>query len=216
MAPQDNIQIYIDGEPITVKHRRLTGAQLVALVTPPADHVWLDIADAQDESIAPPTEVVAIEENIRFYTDRPRTIYIDKIPYQVRTAVLTETQLRDLPTPPIADDYGIWKDIPDDLDDPIKAGEIVHIVDGDRFFTKALPKRELHVIVNRKHTVTLHALARPACRSRRPPSPKMCRSSWTSCCPARPAQNSTRSVTTSRSGSTMATSSAPSTGDDNS
>ncbi|KDE96780.1 multiubiquitin domain-containing protein (plasmid) [Mycolicibacterium crocinum] len=155
MAPQDNIQIYIDGEPITVKHRRLTGAQLVALVTPPADHVWLDIADAQDESIAP-TEVVAIEENIRFYTDRPRTIYIDKIPYQVRTAVLTETQLRDLPTPPIADDYGIWKDIPDDLDDPIKAGEIVHIVDGDRFFTKALPKRELHVIVNRKHTVTLH------------------------------------------------------------
>ncbi len=157
MAPQDNIQIYIDGEPITVKHRRLTGAQLVALVTPPADHVWLDIADAQDESIAPRPRSWPSRKNIRFYTDRPRTIYIDKIPYQVRTAVLTETQLRDLPTPPIADDYGIWKDIPDDLDDPIKAGEIVHIVDGgDRFFTKALPKRELHVIVNRKHTVTLH------------------------------------------------------------
>jgi hypothetical protein len=155
VAPQDNIQIYIDGEPVTVQQRRLTGAQLAALVTPIADNVWLDIADAQDEPIAP-TETVAIEHNMRFYTDRSRTIYIDKIPYQVRTAALTETQLRDLPTPPIPDDYGIWKDIPDDLDDPIKAGEIVHIANGDRFFTKALPKKELHVIVNRKHTVILH------------------------------------------------------------
>lgn len=155
MTPQDNIQIYIDGEPVTVKHRRLNGAELAALVTPPADNVWLDIADAQDEPIAP-TETVAIEDGTRFYTDRPRIFYIDKIPYHVRTAALTETQLRDLPTPPIGDDYSIWKDIPDDLDDPIKASEIVHIADGDRFFTKALPKKELHVIVNRKHTVTLH------------------------------------------------------------
>lgn len=155
MAPQDNIKIYIDGDPITVKQRRVTGAQLAALVSPAADNVWLDIADAQDEPIAP-TETVAIEHNMRFYTDRPRTIYIDKVPYQVRTGVFTETQLRDVPTPPVPDDYGIWKDIPDDLDDPIKEGEIVHIADGDRFFTKALPKKELRVIVNRKHTVTLH------------------------------------------------------------
>lgn len=155
MAPQDNIQIYIDGEPITVTHRRLTGAQLAALVTPAADNVWLDIADAQDEPIAP-TETVAIDHDMRFYTDRPRTIYIDKKPYQVRTVVLTRTQLRNVPTPPIPDDYGIWKDIPDDLDDPIEAGEIVRVADGDRFFSKALPKKELNVTVNRTHTVTLH------------------------------------------------------------
>jgi len=155
VAPQDNIQIYIDGKPITVTHRLLTGAQLGALVTPPADNVWLDIADAQDESIGP-TETVAIEHHMRFYTDRPRTIYIDKKPYQVRTAVLTEAQLRDVPTPPIPDEYGIWKDIPDDLDDPIEAGEIVRIADGDHFFSKALPTKELHVTVNRTHTVTLH------------------------------------------------------------
>ena len=155
MAPQDSIQIYIDGEPITVTHRRLTGAQLAALVTPAADNVWLDIADAQDEPIAP-TEAVAIDRYMRFYTDRPRTIYIDKKPYQVRTAVLTVAQLRAVPTPPIPDDYGVWKDIPDDLDDPIKAGEIVRIADGDHFFSKALPKKELHVTVNRTHTVTLH------------------------------------------------------------
>lgn len=155
MAPQDSIQIYIDGEPITVTHRRLTGAQLAALVTPAADNVWLDIADAQDEPIAP-TEAVAIDRYMRFYTDRPRTIYVDKKPYQVRTAVLTVAQLRAVPTPPIPDDYGVWKDILDDLDDPIKAGEIVRIADGDHFFSKALPKKELHVTVNRTHTVTLH------------------------------------------------------------
>jgi hypothetical protein len=155
VAPQDSIQIYIDGEPITVTHRRLTGAQLAALVTPAADNVWLDIADAQDEPIAP-TETVAIDHDMRFYTDRPRTIYIDKKPYQVRTAALTVAQLRAVPTPPIPEDYGIWKDIPDDLDDPIKAGEIVRIADGDHFFSKALPKKDLHVTVNRTHTVTLH------------------------------------------------------------
>lgn len=155
MAPQDNIQVYIDGEPITVTQRRLTGAQLAALVTPTADHVWRDIADAQDQPIGS-TEVVALEHDMRFFTDRPRTIYIDKIPYQVHTAALTETQLRALPAPPVTDEYGIWKDIADDQDDPIKPGELVRIADGDRFFTKVLPRKKLHVVVNRKHTVTLH------------------------------------------------------------
>lgn len=149
MAPQDNIRIFIDGEPIEVTHRRLTGAQLRALVSPPADNIWLDVADAQDQPIAP-TDVVAIEPNMRFFTDRTRTIYIDKIPYEVRTAALTEAQLRALPTPPTPDDYGIWKDIPDDVDDPIKTGELVTIANGDRFFTKPLPKRHIHVTVNRR------------------------------------------------------------------
>jgi hypothetical protein len=155
VAPQDSIRIYIDGEPIDVKHRRLTGAQLRRLVSPPADNVWLDVVDARDEPIAP-THVVAIEPDMRFFTDRPRTIYIDKIPYEVHTAVLTETQLRALPTPPVADDYGIWKDIPDDLDDPIEPGELVLIANGDRFFTKPLPRREIRVTVNRQWSVTVH------------------------------------------------------------
>lgn len=150
-----SMQIYIDGEPITVRRRRLTGTELAALVSPPADNVWLDIPDAQDHPVAP-THVVVLEDGMRFFTDRPRTIYIDKTPYQVRTATLTEAQLRALPTPPVPEDCGIWKDVPDDLDDPIKSGELVAVVDGDRFFTKQLPKRELHVTVNRTHTVILH------------------------------------------------------------
>ena len=155
MASQDNIRIYIDGEQNDVKERRLTGAQLRRLVSPPADNVWVDVVDARDEPIAP-TDVVAIEPDMRFFTDRPRTIYIDKIPYEVHTAVLTETQLRAFPTPPVADDYGIWKDIPDDLDDPIEPGELVPIANGDRFFTEPLPRREIRVTINRQWSVIVH------------------------------------------------------------
>lgn len=157
MAPKDNTRIYIDGEPIDVKERRLTGTQLRTLVTPPTENLWLDVADAQDHPVAP-AETVAIEHEMRFFTDRPRTIYIDKKPYEVRTAALTETQLRALPTPPVPDDHGIWKDIPDDLDDPISIGELVTIVNGDRFFTKPLPQRKVPVTVNRR-PVTLHGVA---------------------------------------------------------
>jgi hypothetical protein len=154
VAPQDNIRIFIDGEPIEATHRRLTGAQLRTLVSPHADNIWLDVVDAQDDPIAP-TDVVVLEPDMRFFTDRPRTIYIDKTPYEVRTAVLTEAQLRALPTPPVPDGYGIWKDIPDDLDDPIKVGELVRIANGDRFFTKPLPKRRIHITVNRQWSVTI-------------------------------------------------------------
>lgn len=157
MAPKDNTRIYIDSEPFDVKERRLTGAQLRTLVTPPAENLWLDVADAQDHPIAP-AEPVAIEPDMRFFTDRPRTIYIDRKPYEVRTAVLTETQLRALPTPPVPADHGIWKDIPDDLDDPIETGELITIVNGDRFFTKPLPQKKIHITVNRR-PVTLHAAA---------------------------------------------------------
>lgn len=152
MAPTDNTRIYIDGESHKVKQRRLTGTQLRSLVTPAAENLWLDIPDAQDQAVAPDA-AVAIEPDMRFFTDRPRTIYIDIVPYAVRTAALTEIQLRALPTPPVPEDHGIWKDIPDDLDDPINAGELVAIVAGDRFFTKPLPRREIHITVNRSPVI---------------------------------------------------------------
>ena len=157
MAPIKKTRIYIDSEPIEVKERRLTGAQLRTLVTPAADNLWLDVNDAQDHPVAP-TEPVAIENGMRFFTDRPRSIYIDKAPYEVRTAALTETQLRALPTPPVPADHGIWKDIQDDLDDPIETGEIVAIINGDRFFTKPLSQKKIHVTVNRR-PVTIHGAA---------------------------------------------------------
>lgn len=153
MAAQENIRIFIDGEPIDVTHRRLTGAQLRTSVSPPADNVWLDVADALDQPIAP-TAVTAIEHNMRFFTDRSRTIYIDKSPFVVHTAVLTEAQLRALPTPPVPEDYGVWRDVVDDLDDPIGIGELVVVVDEDRFFSKPLPTRKTRVILN-EQAITL-------------------------------------------------------------
>lgn len=157
MAPRDQSRIYIDGEPIDVKERRLTGAQLRTLVIPPAENLSLDVADAQDHPVTP-AESVAIENGMRFFTDRARTIYIDQVPYEVRTAVLTETQLRGISTPPVPDDHGIWKDIPDDLDDAIETGEIVAIVNADRFFTKPLPLKKIHVTINRR-PVSVHGAA---------------------------------------------------------
>lgn len=157
MAPIEKTQIYIDGEPIDVKERRLTGAQLRTLIAPPADNLWLDVNDAQDHPVAP-TELVVVTKGVRFFTDRLRAIYIDKVPYEVRTAALTEAQLRELPTPAVPADHGIWKDIQDDLDDPIETGEIVAIINGDRFFTKPLPQKKIHVTVNRR-PVSLHGAA---------------------------------------------------------
>jgi hypothetical protein len=154
VAPRENVRIYIDGEPVEAREEHLTGGQIRALTTPAPENLWLDVKDAQDHSVEP-LESVAIVDGMRFFTDRPRTIYIDKAPYEVRTGVLTAAELRALPSPPVPDDYGIWKDIPDDLDDPIEDGELVTVANGDRFFTKPLPKRDVHITVNRR-TVTLN------------------------------------------------------------
>jgi len=141
------IHIHIDGAQLQIPHRRLTGSELLALVPPGAQAIWLDVPDAQDQPIQP-GQSIDLEDGDRFFTDRARTIYLDKLAYQVRSAVITAGELRALPTPPLGPDHGIWKDIPDDLDDPIAEGELVRIHDGDRFFSKPLPHRELHIFVN--------------------------------------------------------------------
>ncbi len=148
------IHIYIDGEQVQTPRRRLSGAELRALVSPPADTIWLDVPDAQDRPVAP-DQLIELEDGIRFFTDRSRTIFLDKVPYEVQSAVISETDLRALPTPPVGPDRGVWKDIPDDLDDPLAPGELVRVTDGDRFFTKPLPHRDIHIVVNgRRKMVT--------------------------------------------------------------
>ncbi|KJL28827.1 multiubiquitin domain-containing protein [Microbacterium oxydans] len=150
MAPTDPVRIFIDGKPIDAPKRRLTGAQLRKLTAPPAENIWLDLPDAPDQLVAD-QETVALTPGMRFFTDQVRTIFIDKVPYQVRSATLTEDQLRAVTTPPIPETHGVWKDIPDEVDDPISDGEIVPIADGDRFVTRVITIR---VTVNRQ-AVTL-------------------------------------------------------------
>lgn len=150
MAPTDPVRIFIDGKPVDAPKRRLTGAQLRKLTEPPAGNIWLDLPDAQDQLVAD-QETVALAPGMRFFTDQARTIFIDKVPYQVRSTTLTEDQLRAVTTPPIPETHGVWKDIPDEVDDPISDGEIVPIADGDRFVTRVITIR---VKVNRQ-SVTL-------------------------------------------------------------
>lgn len=149
MAPSE---IHVDGQPIVVAKRKVTGAQLCELVEPHAEHIWLDLDDAQDHPVGA-AETLLLEEGMRFYTDRARIIVIDKVEYQVRSAILTEDQLRLVPQPPVPEDHGIWKDIVDELDDRIQDGELVRITDGDRFITKPLKNREIRITVNRQPVV---------------------------------------------------------------
>lgn len=152
MAPSEDRRIHVDGQLVVVPKRKVTGAQLCELVEPHAEHIWLDLDDAQDQPIGA-AETLLLEEGMRFYTDRPRTIVIDKVGYQVRSAIITEDQLRLVPHPPVPEDHGIWKDIVDELDDRIQDGELVRITDGDRFFTKPLKVREIRITVNRQPVV---------------------------------------------------------------
>jgi len=152
VASADIIQIYIDGSAVNAGKKRLTGQQLSELVEPHAENIWLDLDDAQDHPVAA-AETMRLEDGMRFYTDRPRTIAIDKVEYQVRSAFVTEDQLRQIPQPPIPETLGIWKDLVDELDDRIRDGEVVRIATGDRFFTGPLKIRDVNITVNRKPVV---------------------------------------------------------------
>ncbi|MFJ6427884.1 multiubiquitin domain-containing protein [Microbacterium maritypicum] len=146
MASSDPIHIIIDGRPYNAPKRRLTGVQLRELLDPTPKNIWLDVADAQDHLVGD-AETIALKDGMRFFTDRALTIYIDKVPYLVRSTSITEDQLRALPQRPIPESHGVWRDVQDDLDDPIRDGEVVTLADGDRFFSRAVTVR---ITVNRQ------------------------------------------------------------------
>lgn len=143
MAARPSTTIHVDGESIAIPGHRTTGAALLELA-PQAQNIWLDVLDAQDRSIAPDEEL-SLQPEMRFFTDRPRGIFVDKVAYTVRAGQVSESQLRNLPTPPIPDGHGIWKDVPDDLDDALDPGEFVKINEGDRFFSKELPTTRIFI-----------------------------------------------------------------------
>jgi len=146
MAPH-TIQIYIDSEAVTAHDRHSTGAAVLQLAHPTAQRLWRDLPDAPDREVSA-DQGLELEDGQRFFTDRIRTIFLDKLPYQVRSSALSEAELRALPTPPVSAELGLWRDVPDDLDDPLETDEVVLIADGDRFFTKPLPHHEIRIYVN--------------------------------------------------------------------
>lgn len=147
------VHVHIDGQPVTSPKARVTGAELRALTSPPPTSIWLDLPDAQDQLVAD-DQVIRLSDGDRFFTDRARMIHLNGVAYQVPSSVITEIAIRQLATPPIGADQGVWRDVVDDLDDPLAPGEIVRIAEGDRFFSKPMPHREIGIIVNgRRRTV---------------------------------------------------------------
>jgi hypothetical protein len=52
-------------------------------------------------------------------TKKPIRIHIDRTPHEVNEHELTGTQLRDLPTPPIAADFDLWLEERGDVEDEL-------------------------------------------------------------------------------------------------
>ncbi|MDJ0350581.1 multiubiquitin domain-containing protein [Cryobacterium sp. PH29-G1] len=162
--------ITIDNITFQLEHGDVTGQELRELTTPAATELWLDLPDAQDVPVLP-NSTITVSGDLRFFTNTPITIYIDSAPFRVPAGAVTEQKLRELTSPAIPEDHRIWKDIYDDLDDPITEDEIIIIKNGDRFFTKAPEPTTFEIRVNTaKHTVsgsvvsfeTIVALAFPA------------------------------------------------------
>ncbi|TFD16823.1 multiubiquitin domain-containing protein [Cryobacterium sp. TMT4-10] len=162
--------INIDNIPFQLEHGDVTGQELRELTTPAATELWLDLPDGQDVPVLP-NSTITVSGDLRFFTNTPITIYIDSAPFRVPAGAVTEQKLRELTSPAIPEDHRIWKDIYDDLDDPITEDEIIIIKNGDRFFTKAPEPTTFEIRVNTaKHTVsgpvvsfeTIVALAFPA------------------------------------------------------
>jgi hypothetical protein len=146
--------IYIDGDACEIPAGRRTGAEIRALVSPPAAGLWLVVGDAQDREMSPDA-VVTVVEGMRFYTCENITIYLDSTPYRVPAGTVTEQQLRDLPTPPISEEFVLFHDIPDALDRRLAPNEILEVADGARFFSvREHHSRDVTIIVNAtRHTV---------------------------------------------------------------
>lgn len=145
--------IIIDGVSYPVPHGDITGQELRELPTPTATDLWLDLPDAQDVHV-PPHSTITITGDLRLFTNQPVTIYINAVLYRVPAGAVTEQQLRELTSPAIPDDHRLYRDIVDDLDDPITEDEIIVITDGERFFTKNPVPTGFQIIVNgTKHTV---------------------------------------------------------------
>lgn len=142
-----SILIVIDGDSHTLERARVSGTELLALVSPSAQNIWLDVDGAQDRLIAA-DQKITVANGAVFFTDRPRAIFVDGVEYQVNSGVVSEVELRQVPNPPVNDDFVIYRDIVDDLDYKLAPNELVSITPGDRFFTKERPGHRIRIFVN--------------------------------------------------------------------
>lgn len=132
------ITIYIDGEAYKTNAGPTPVAALRALRRPPvpADKdLWLDIEDEQDQELDP-ADSIEVVDGMRFFTEIDAiTIRIDRIEYEVFERKMTGAKLRTLPSPDVAADRDLWRDVPDKRDVKVQDEDVVRLEDGMRFFT---------------------------------------------------------------------------------
>ncbi|MFS0734458.1 multiubiquitin domain-containing protein [Microbacterium sp. 1P10UB] len=132
------ITIYIDAKPYKIAPGPTPVSTLRALTHPPVPagkDVWLDIDDAQDELLAD-TAPIDLIDGMRFFTEIDGiTIKIDRLEYEVFQRKMTGAELRVLPSPDVAADRDLWRDVPDKRDVKVQDEDVVRLQDGTRFFT---------------------------------------------------------------------------------
>lgn len=132
------VAIHIDGEPYKLSAGPTPVEQLRQLTNPPVPagkDIWLDVEDAQDERLDD-AGTIDIVDGMRFFTEiEPITIRIDRTDYEVFKRKMTGTELRAVPSPDVAADRDLWRDVPDKRDVKVQDEDIVRLKDGMRFFT---------------------------------------------------------------------------------
>ena len=134
----DQITIHIDTRPYRVAPGATPVERLRRVPSPPVPdgkNIWLDIDDAQDQ-VLDDAGTITLVEGIRFFTEiEAITIRIDRVEYEVFKRKMTGAELRTVPSPDVAPDRDLWRDVPDKRDVKVQDEDVVRLTDGMRFFT---------------------------------------------------------------------------------
>lgn len=134
----NKVTVFIDAEPYNTHAGPTPVAVLRQLRKPPVPEgkeIWLDIEDAQDELLDDARNLDVVD-GMRFFTEIDAiTIRIDRVDYEVYTHKMTGAELRAVPSPDVAADRDLWRDVPDKRDVKVQDEDVVRLKDGTRFFT---------------------------------------------------------------------------------
>lgn len=90
--------------------------QLPQPPVPAGRDIWLGIDDAQDEVLDNAGSIDLVDGQ-RFFTEIDGiTIRIDRVDYEVFKRKMTGAELCALPSPDVAADGDLWRDVPDKRD----------------------------------------------------------------------------------------------------
>ena len=137
-ARGDRVAVYIDGAEYKVASGRTPVATLRTLRQPPVPaemDLWLDIDEEQDQELDPKATIDVVA-GMRFFTEIDAIrIRIDRVDYEVFKRKMTGIGLRAVPSPDVAADRDLWRDVPDKRDVKVQDEDVVRLKDGMRFFT---------------------------------------------------------------------------------